>query len=34
MTRRTRRLFSAEFKLEATQAMSVGKPTMVNGFVN
>lgn len=28
MTKRTRRLFSAEFKLEAAQAMNVGKSTM------
>ncbi len=28
MTKCTRRLFSAEFKLEAAQAMSVGKSTM------
>lgn len=28
MQKRTRRLFSAEFKLEAAQAMNVGKSTM------
>lgn len=28
LTKRTRRLFSAEFRLEAAQAMNVGKSTM------
>ncbi|SBS67024.1 hypothetical protein VHE8714_03597 [Vibrio splendidus] len=28
MKKRTRRVFSAEFKLEADQAMNVGKSTM------
>ncbi|SPY31215.1 Uncharacterised protein [Photobacterium damselae] len=28
MTKRTKRLFSVEFKLEAAQAMNVGKSTM------
>ena len=28
MKKRTRRVFSAEFKLEAAQAMNVGKSTM------